>query len=48
MTMFMRLLRSAAQKHGLCILVGFPLPLRPNYSYLGLYKASADEGVVRC
>ena len=44
MTMFMRLLRTAAQKHGLCILVGTPslrlsaqLPV-----YFGLFKSSAD------
>ena len=38
MTMFMRLLRTAAQKHGLCVLVGIPPPLRPNHGYLG-YRA---------
>ena len=35
MTMFMRLLRTAAQKHGLCVLVCIPPPLRPSHSYLG-------------
>jgi len=41
MTMFMRLLRDAAQRHGLCILVGFPfLFLFPISHHLGSREAS--------
>jgi hypothetical protein len=45
MTMFMRLLRTAAQKHGLCIIVGVPLPLLLSSFYQGSREASADEEV---
>jgi hypothetical protein len=39
MTMFMRLLRDAAQKHGLCILVGSPFA----HFSLDLYHLGSRE-----